>query len=80
MQKERYIAYEVVNNETSEREELQGFASYEAAIEWSRKYARKHNIDVSIDWQLEEINRMGREILDTDADMAWVSSNGERVR
>lgn len=80
MQKERYVVYEVVDTETSEREELQGFLFPEKAIAYGQRHARRSHRPVSIDWQLEEINRDGREILDTDADLYWITESGERVR
>ncbi len=66
--KERWIVYEVVDPETSEREEIRAFASPQKASEFA-KQASRNDKQISVDWQLEKISRNGIEILDTDADL-----------
>lgn len=66
MQKERWIVEEITNSTTGESEELRGFASPDAARKFAEKRRGVTGRATSITWLLEEVNRNGREILDSE--------------
>jgi hypothetical protein len=82
MHQERYVLYESATDYTGERgDDIGGAWTPERAIAKAQKHADRTGRIVVIDWQLEEVTRDGREILDTDADLYEVKPAGyERSR
>ena len=61
---ERYIVYRH-ETETGFREELRGFRTEGAALD----FMERQSFPTTLDWLKEEITRDGREIIDTEADI-----------
>ena len=65
MTRERFIVYRVIDQETSELEEMRVFNTHARARDW----AEAQGWAFSIEWQRVEISRNGLDILESAADL-----------
>ena len=71
MQIETWVVYERRGDCDDDRDEVRAFRSFDAAKQWAERHSARTGRATSIDWTLQEITRLGRECIDSDADVAY---------